>query len=45
MWEVRDDHGVRPTAGLVEENEVGDILGETGLDEGSDDGVTAIQAI
>jgi len=43
--QVRDDHGVGPTSGFVQKDQVGDFLGQARLDERSDDGVSSIEAV
>ena len=43
--EVGDEHGVGAAAGLVQDDQVGDVLGGAGGGEGADDGVATVETV
>ena len=45
VGKVRDDEGIGNTSVLVDEDKVGDAVGETGWDEVGHGGVSAVEAV
>ena len=45
VWEMRYDHGIGSSSSFVQENQVGDFLSLTCLDQRGDDGVSSIETV